>query len=47
MAILTEAIYIFSAVPIKIPTHFLIDLERPILNFISRKQKNPGEPKQS
>ena len=40
MAILPKAVYRFSAIPIKIPTPLLIDLERTILNFI-RKSKKP------
>jgi hypothetical protein len=31
----------------KMPTQFFTDLERVSLNFIWKKQKNPGEPKQS
>jgi hypothetical protein len=37
MAILPKATYKFTTVAINIPTQFLIDLERTILNFIWRK----------
>jgi hypothetical protein len=41
MAIIPKAIYRYNAIPIKIPTQFLIDLEQTIFNFIWKtKQKN-------
>ena len=40
MSILPKAIYRFNAIPTKIPTQFLTDLERTVLSF-TRKNNKP------
>ena len=39
MAILPKAIHRFNAIAIKIPTHFLVDLKKTILNSIWNNRK--------
>ena len=39
MAVLSKAIYRFSAIPIKIPAKFFTDLEITVLNFIWESKK--------
>lgn len=40
MSVLPKASYRVNAIPIKIPTHFFVDLERAILNLIWKNRTN-------
>jgi hypothetical protein len=42
MAIISKATYGFNAIPIKMPNHFFIDLDKAIFKFIWNNKKNPG-----
>ena len=47
MTILSEAIYRFNAIPIKLHMAFFTELEQKISQFVWKQKKNPEQPKQS
>ena len=47
MTILPNAVYRFSAIPLKLPMAFFRELEQKISQFIWKHKKIPEEPKQS